>query len=91
MATVIPQDIQNKIILRNQMTEQINKWFNECESIDSEGLELDTLHHTLSPTGTEQNSGEYCDQVSHGEDWYTGKYYWPAEGGGFICCEYSTW
>ncbi len=44
------------------------------------GVYVGHLFIADEPNGDEQNDGEYCDQWRHGEDWYTGTYYYPIEG-----------
>lgn len=44
------------------------------------GVCIGDLFITDKPSGEETGDGEYCDQEEHGEDWFTGIYYFPIEG-----------
>ena len=65
--------------------EKIEKEMGECRKTFMEwegdtGVYVGDLFIADEPCGNEQNGGEYCDQWCHGEDWYTGTYYYPIEG-----------
>ena len=50
------------------------------EWVGDTGVYVDDLFIADEPQGDEQDDGEYCDQWCHGEDWYTGTYYYQIEG-----------
>ena len=71
----ISKDIADKIELVNKLNKEIGTYLKE--NVETEGC-LD-LKIVDKPKGREQGEGEYCDQVYHGEDWFTGTYYYPIE------------
>ena len=78
----IPKEIAGKVSdyqeLRkkeNTLYEEIKEWFEE--NTDLEGFYDPFI--TNKPTGEKQFDGEYCDQITLGEDWYKGTYYYPIE------------
>lgn len=65
--------------------ERIEKEMDECrkkfiEWEGDQGVYIGDLFIADEPCGDIQGDGEYCDQYCHGEDWYTGIYYYPIEG-----------
>lgn len=64
----------------DQAFEEVCAWLNE--NTDADGVYINDLFIVDTPTGKEQDEGEYCDQHSVGwcEDSYEGKYYHPIEG-----------
>lgn len=65
--------------------EKIEKEMYECKETFKEwegdtDVYIGDLFIADEPCGDGQGEGEYCDQWCHGEDWYTGTYYYPIEG-----------
>ena len=79
-----------------ECVEQYEKLKKEAERIEKEmdackdkftkwtgdnGVYVGDLFIADKPEGDKQSDdGEYCDQYCHGEDWYTGTYYYQIEG-----------
>lgn len=71
---------QEAMKVANKAYEEVTEWLNE--NTDADGVYIDDLFVTDTPTGKEQYDGEYCDQHSTGwsGDSFAGKYYHPIEG-----------
>lgn len=83
----VPQEIAEKVTAYQDATKVARKAFAEVtawlnENTEADGVYVDDLFITETPTGDEQGEGEYCDQHSVGwcEDSFAGKYYHPIEG-----------
>lgn len=72
----------------DKLYEEIEEYFlNEC---DAEGFGMPFIADV--PTGEEQCDGEYCEQVTLGEDWYRGTYYHAIEGSDkYVGYSYEIW
>lgn len=79
----IPQEIADKVSEYEKVSKKANALYKEIvkyfrENTDMEGYDEPFIAD--KPSGEKQFDGEYCDQVTLGEDWYQGTYYWPIEG-----------
>lgn len=75
------EKINNQIKELHKELEACKKVFIDWEKENSEaGVWIDDLFIVDKPTGEKQSDGEYCNQTCHGEDWFTGTYYYPIEG-----------
>ena len=71
--------------------EEVTKWFYENTGADA--VYIENLFITDTPTGQEQEEGEYWDQWNCGwaEDAFAGNYYHPIEGSHeYVGYRYST-
>lgn len=75
------EKINNQIKELSKDLEACKKVFTDWEEANCDaGVYISELFITKQPSGKKQNNGEYCDQTQHGEDWFTGTYYYPIEG-----------
>lgn len=76
----IPKKIIDKIEQRNALNKEIREWCKE--NIDINGMNTDFADVVNEYHGYEQGNydcQEWCDQISQGEDWYVGDYFWETE------------
>lgn len=72
--------------INNQIKELMNK-LEDCKKVFTDweeancdaGVWIGDLFIVDKPTGEKQDDGEYCNQTCHGEDWFTGTYYYQIE------------
>lgn len=75
------EKINNQIKELLKDMEACKKVFTDWEEANCDaGVYIGDLFITQKPSGKEQGDGEYCDQTQHGDDWFTGTYYYPIEG-----------
>lgn len=74
----IPKEIADKIVQRNKLVEEVNKWF--IDNVDTDGMYIEGSMVVSEPSGEAQGDGEYCDQMQHDEDTFSGSYFYPIEG-----------
>lgn len=84
---IIPKEIREKIEQRIKLNEELDKWFEK--NIDVEGCDTRDVKIVDVPVGKSQGDGEYCDQTTLGEDWYTGQYYWQMDNGKYLCMDFD--
>lgn len=77
---IIPTEIVEKIKLRNQLDDEIERWCDE--NIDIEGMDTKYADITCKTTGQPNRDGEWCEQHHYIEDSYYGHYYYPTETDG---------
>ena len=79
----VSQEIADKVKQYQELQSQADKLFEELEEyfIDEQGLEgFEDAFIADKPEGSKQTKdGEYCYQITLGEDWYRGTYYYPIE------------
>lgn len=93
----IPKEIVDKMEQVNALMLEIEKWTHENIETDgskhsttrlfsNEFVHQDYYEFTNTPTGTEQDDGEYCEQHQDAyiEDSFYGKYYYPTEKGNYF-------
>lgn len=83
----VPQEIADKVKVFNEAMEVADKAYDEVTAwlranTGADCVSIEDLFITNTPTGTEQNDGEYCDQTAVGwsGDSFSGCYYHPIEG-----------
>lgn len=80
----VSKEIAKKAAEYEEAKKKADKLYEELEAWSNEnGFEdfyINDFGIVEEPEGEEQKEGEYCDQWRHGEDWYTGTYYYPIEG-----------
>lgn len=79
----VSKEIAEKVEQYEALQNEANKLYKEIaeyftEECGAEGFGEPFI--TDVPEGEEQVDGEYCDQVTMGEDWYHGTYYHQIEG-----------
>ena len=79
----IPKEIVDKIEQRNRLNEEIRAWCNENLDSDLDGMDSDfadiTDHYDGEVNSFGEEGREWCDQYQHGEDSFSGDYYWETE------------
>lgn len=101
----IPNDIVTKMEQVNSLISEIDKWF--YDNLDTDLLDGTKHENTDyrgnykgveqyyqfadTPTGEEQNGGEYCEQHTDAyiEDSFYGKYYFPTDKGNYFMFDFS--
>lgn len=79
----VPKKIADKVELYEKLQSKADSLYEEIKAYfeqecDAEGFLIPFI--TDIPTGRRQNDGEFCEQMTLGEDWYKGKYYFPIDG-----------
>ena len=85
----IPKEIREKIEQRIRLNEELDTWFRE--NLDIEGCDHRDVQVVDEATGEEQLDGEYCDQIQHGDDWFSAKYYWEMDNGKYLCMNFESY
>lgn len=79
----VKREIAEKIERYQNLQSEADKLYEEIEEYFTEELDVDyfgTPFVTDKPAGEYQGDGEYCDQITMGEDWYRGNYYYQIDG-----------
>lgn len=84
---MIPKEIREKIEQRIRLDTELAAWF--AENVDTDGCDIMNAHIVSQPKGASQGDGEYCDQRTLGEDWYSGQYYWLMDNGQYLCMNFG--
>ncbi|MDE5820673.1 MAG: hypothetical protein K2N41_04465 [Lachnospiraceae bacterium] len=90
----VSKKIAKKVKQYQKLKSQADKLFEELEAyfIGEQGLEgFEDAFIADKPEGSKQTKdGEYCDQITLGEDWYRGTYYYPIKDSKkYVGCEYQ--
>nr|DAT34651.1 MAG TPA: hypothetical protein [Caudoviricetes sp.] len=84
---IIPREIREKIEQRIKLNTELEAWFSE--NVDLEGCDAINAFIVSEPKGESQGDGEYCDQRTLEEDWYSGQYYWQMDNGQYLCMNFE--
>ena len=90
----VSQEIADKVKQYQELQSQADKLYKELKEFFEEenGLEgFCTPFIADKPQGARQtDDGEFCDQITLGEDWYKGEYYYPIENSDkYVGCHYE--
>lgn len=87
-------EIAVKVIRYQKLKTQTNALYRELKEYFEEELELDGFEDAFiaeKPQGIRASAdGEFCNQITLGEDWYRGEYYYPIENSDkYVGCNYE--
>lgn len=90
----VSKEIADKVERYQELQAQADNFYKELKQYfeDEQGLEgFCTPFITDKPQGVRQSAdGEFCDQITLGEDWYKGEYYYPIENSDkYVGCHYE--
>lgn len=89
----VSQEIAKKVEQYQELQSQADKLYEELEEYftEEQGLEgFRVPFITDKPQGRKTEDGEFCDQITLGEDWYKGEYYYPIENSDkYVGCHYE--
>lgn len=90
----ISKEIADKVARYQELKEQTYALRKELKEYFEEELELDGFEDAFiaeKPQGIRASAdGEFCDQITLGEDWYKGEYYYPIENSDkYVGCHYE--
>lgn len=79
----VSKEIAKKVERYQELQNEADKLYNEIktyfeEELGAEGFDIPFIAE--KPEGQRQNNDEYCNQITLGEDWYSGEYYHQIEG-----------
>ena len=90
----VSKEIADKVSRYQNLQNQADELYEELKEYFEEELELEGFSTPCivdKPQGRQQTAdGEFCIQITLGEDWYKGKYYYPIENSKkYVCCHYE--
>lgn len=90
----VSQEIADKVKQYQELQSQADEIYKNLKHyfVEEQGLEgFCTPFITDKPQGMRQTAdGEFCDQITLGEDWYKGEYYYPIENSDkYVGCQYE--
>lgn len=85
----IPKTIREAVEQRNKLNKEIETWF-EKRGVDLYGMSTDQAYicEREKVGGKYQGDGEICDQMQHGEDSFSGTYYWECDNGQYLAMDF---
>lgn len=89
----VSQEIAAKVEQYQKLKAETDKIYRGLKKYFEEEQGLEGFYDpfiTDKPQGKKQFNGEFCDQITLGEDWYKGVYYYPIENSdNFVGCRYE--